>query len=160
MLSRSSRLSIVVLITLFALLWQQRAHAQIEGYGLGLVLGEPTGISFKTWTSQQNAIDAALAWSFAGPEEVLHIHGDYLWHFYDLIEVEEGQLPLYVGAGGRLQFYDEVGLGFRIPLGITYLFEDVPIDIFLEVVPILNLIPATEFDLDAGIGVRYYLTKN
>lgn len=131
--------------------------------GLGLMAGEPTGLSFKAWTSQTNAIDAGLAWSLSG-RDAIHLHGDYLWHNYDIFgdDVNEGQLPVYYGIGGRLIIFDDAGsdanavFGVRIPLGVNYLFENDPFGIFLEVAPIINLIPDTDFDADAAIGGRYY----
>ena len=41
----------------------QLSFGQAEGFGLGVVLGEPTGISFKSWTSAHGAFDGAVAWS-------------------------------------------------------------------------------------------------
>ncbi len=140
----------------FLILISSSIFAQKDGVGLGVIVGEPTGISFKRWTGDRNAVDGALAWSFKDPE-ALHIHADYLWHFMDVIQVDEGQLPLYVGVGGKIRFADDFNLGIRVPFGITYLFEGAPLDVFLEVVPILDLTPATDFDFNAAIGIRYYL---
>jgi hypothetical protein len=41
-------------------------------------------------------------------------------------------------------------------VGLAYAFADVPIDLFLEVAPILNVVRDTEFDLEGGIGARFY----
>jgi hypothetical protein len=35
--------------------------AQDHGFGMGIILGEPTGISAKLWTSRDNAFDFAAA---------------------------------------------------------------------------------------------------
>jgi len=133
--------------------------------GLGLMVGEPTGISFKAWTSDDTAIDAGLAWS-VGRYDAVNIHADYLWHDFSVFgdEIERGQLPVYYGIGGRIVFADDypdpgdenVVLGARVPVGINYLLEENPIGFFLEVAPIVNIIPETDFDVDAALGVRYY----
>jgi hypothetical protein len=34
-----------------------------EGFGLGVIVGNPTGLSFKVWTGGSSAFDAAAAWS-------------------------------------------------------------------------------------------------
>ena len=47
--------------------------------GIGVMLGEPTGISLKIWNNERTAIDAGLAWSFSGRNAV-HLHADYLLH--------------------------------------------------------------------------------
>jgi len=124
-------------------------------FGLGIILGDPTGLNCKIWQSDRIACDAALAWSF-GKEGSVHIHADYLIHSYEIIRVRKGKFPFYAGLGGRIESKDKTALGLRIPLGMNYLFENVPIDIFLEFVPTLNIIPSTEFDLEGGIGARYY----
>ena len=131
------------------------AKAQRSGMGLGLIVGEPTGISFKYWTGSTTAFDAALAWSFVD-EGAFHIHGDYIFHNMRLISIPEGLLPFYYGIGARIKTADEAKLGVRVPLGLAYLFQNTPIDIFLEIVPILDLIPETDFGLNAALGARYF----
>jgi hypothetical protein len=129
------------------------AKAQVDGFGLGLIFGNPTGISAKYFMNEKNAIDGALAWSLNG--DWMQIHADYLWHFY-VIDVSKGEMPFYVGAGAKFGIGDDFHLGVRVPLGIAYHFENAPLDIFLEIVPGMDLTPDTDFELDGGIGIRYY----
>jgi hypothetical protein len=124
-------------------------------FGLGLILGEPTGLSLKAWQSDYIAYDAAFAWSF-GENGNVHIHVDYLLHNYKIIRTANSYTPIYYGIGGRIQTKDETALGVRIPVGINFRSRRIPIDIFIEIVPALNIIPSTEFDLEGGIGARYY----
>lgn len=128
--------------------------AQDSGYGLGLIVGEPTGFSAKMWLGSNTAIDAGLAWSLT--EDKFHLHADYLIHSFELIPVEYGQLPLYFGVGANLGFGKDMWIGARVPLGLAYLFEDVPIDVFLEVAPGLALLPDLDFTMGGGIGCRYW----
>ena len=151
--------ALVVLIA-FALClgaFAPRSAAAEGSTGLGIIIGEPTGISFKQWIDGQNAIDAAAAWSFAD-EGAAHLHADYLWHFFDRIKgTEKVTVPLYIGVGGRVKFdEDDALLGVRIPLGATYILEEAPFDFFLEVVPILDIAPDTDFRLNAAIGARFF----
>ncbi len=129
--------------------------AQDQGFGLGFILGEPTGISFKKWTGSTTAIDGAVAWSFSG-QNSLHLHADYLIHRFDLIKVEKGRLPVYFGLGVRLKLEDRTKFGVRIPVGVSYIFEEAPVDIFFELVPIFDLVPDTGFKISGSIGIRYY----
>lgn len=131
--------------------------SQNSGIGLGVILGEPTGLSAKMWTSANTAIDAGLAWSFIG-NGYIHVHTDVLMHRY-AIDVDQGQLPVYFGIGAKLDLASNLGLGVRIPFGLAYFFESTPMDIFLELVPVLNLIPATKFTIEGGIGVRYFFKR-
>lgn len=129
--------------------------SQDKGIGAGIILGEPTGISVKYWTHSTGAFAGAAAWSFAD-EGAFHIHVDYLLHNFNLINVPNGRLPFYYGIGGRIKASDDARIGARVPLGLAYLFDDVPFDAFIEIVPLLDLVPKTAFRINAAIGGRYY----
>ena len=140
------------------------AHAQ-EGLGIGIIIGEPTGISLKKWLDGSHAFDAAAAWSFS-ENESFQLHADYLFHDFSLLSSGDmsGKLPVYFGVGGRIKMKKEgkgrnekdVLFGVRVPFGISYLFANTPVDLFAEIVPVLDVVPDTKFDLNAAIGVRYY----
>lgn len=127
--------------------------AQDHGFGLGIILGEPTGVSAKLWTSKDNAFNFAAAWSFKGDGNLL-LQADYVWHFF--IPVSSGKLPFYIGIGGRVVLADDPLFGARIPIGLDYLFASAPIDVFVEIVPILDFVPETDFSVNGGLGVRYW----
>jgi len=134
------------------------AWAQHDPLGIGIVVGEPTGISLKYWTGSTTAIDGAAAWSFNHGGS-FYVHADYLWHHFEIIDISEGKMPLYYGIGAKLVLADDAILGVHIPLGISYIFEEAPLDVFLEIRPGINLIPATKFDMGGGIGIRYYFDQ-
>ena len=129
--------------------------------GLGLIVGEPTGVSFKLWSKQAVAFDAAAAWSLVGGE-YFQVHGDFLLHNFNLFRVETGRMSLFYGAGARLKFAEnaiggaETIFSLRVPVGLAYEFEKTPIELFLEIVPMLDLVPATELQLAGAVGFRYY----
>ena len=133
-----------------------RALSQREGFGAGIIIGEPTGISLKGWTSADNAIDAGLAWSFERQGSV-HIHADYLWHSFHVFQTRE-LIPLYYGIGGRIETgrREDARVGVRMVIGVAYLSRTAPFDVFLEVAPILDLAPATDLDVNAGLGARFW----
>ncbi|MBW6515911.1 MAG: hypothetical protein K0B81_04745 [Candidatus Cloacimonetes bacterium] len=126
--------------------------------GIGIILGEPTGISFKMWTSETTAFDAALAYSFADKEH-FYVHVNHLWH--STIDLGETKLPWFWGIGGNIRYReaakDKVRVAGRIPLGIYHMFETFPADIFLEVAPGLDVIPEISFSFGAAIGIRFYI---
>jgi hypothetical protein len=150
-------LFVVIGLALPGTAYTQQSTQQPGGFGLGIIAREPTGVSGKLFLSGSNAIDAAAAWSLSGDND-FHIQADYLYHKYDLITVEKGQLPLFFGVGGRVIFREKQDdrIGFRIPVGLAYHFEGVPFDVFGEIVPILDLAPDTDLDLEGAVGGRFY----
>ena len=147
---------VVILALLVALFSCGTTVAQDRGLGLGIILGEPTGLCFKKWRTSGTAIDGALAWSF-GKKNVLHLHADYLVHNFNLSKAQKDKLALHYGVGGRIKITnDESRIGVRIPIGIDYIFQKVPLDIFLEFVPLLDLAPGTDFRSSGAIGIRYF----
>lgn len=145
----------VVSFMLLAIVLCGVAQAQSKGFGLGIILGEPTGISFKHWTGHNTALAGAAAWAF-GRQNAFHLHLDYIFHNFRLIKAERHTIPFYYGIGLRFKDERKDRLGVRFPLGIIYMFDNAPIDIFLEIVPIFDFVPRTELSINAGIGARYY----
>ena len=129
--------------------------AQDSGIGLGIILGQPTGVSFKAWTTRNQAFDVAVAWAF-DREEAVHVHADYLFHNFRLFRAEKGQFVFYYGIGGRIKAESRTRFGIRIPIGISYLFERTPLEIFFELGPIMDLAPSTRFRMTTGVGIRYF----
>lgn len=154
------KLLIIPLLALFlGLTLNNTAQAQnnSKDLGVGFMVGEPTGLTLKSWTGGGNAIDVGVAWSF-GRYDAISIQADYLWHNYNVFsEVDEGSLPLYYGIGGRLVLGENDSyIGARVPVGLNYLFEDAPVGLFIEAAPIINVAPSTDFDIDGTLGARFY----
>ena len=139
---------------LFAFVGLSHAQDRYSNTELGIILGEPTGISLKAWQSNSTAFDAGIAWSF-GDNGSLHLHGDYLWH--EWLDVDSGSLALYYGIGARVQLADDPRLGARIPFGLQYNIPDTRLSAFFEVAPLLDLAPETSFDVNGGLGLRFFL---
>jgi hypothetical protein len=122
-----------------------------EGFGLGIIIGEPTGLSAKMWMGANTAIAGAAAWSFGG-YGAMHLHADYLLHNNDVLDFAS----IYYGLGAKVKLRDDAQLGVRIPIGLVHNLNEAPIDIFFEIVPGLNLVPSTHFVVNGGLGARYY----
>lgn len=122
-------------------------------FGIGVMIGEPTGISVKSWNSSRTAFDIGAAWSLTGREEALHLHSDFLWHSW-FSNAED--LAFYYGIGARVIFADEPTAGARFPLGLNFIFQTIPFDLFVEAVPIIDLTPDVELAGNGAVGLRYY----
>ncbi len=145
------------LLILFFLLVVCAASSYSQSkFGLGIILGEPTGLSAKLYLDNTSSVDAAIGWSNYR-YSAMHIHADYLYNITKL----SSEVPLYVGIGGRIKIKkieknQDTKLAVRIPVGITYEPTSKPIDLFIEIVPMMDLTPSTEFIWNAGAGIRYY----
>ena len=81
------------------------AHAQPEGvekgpFGVGIIVGEPTGISAKLYLDNDTAVAGAVG--SAVVTGGLQAHADYLFHPWILTDEEAFVLPAYLGPGLRL----------------------------------------------------------
>ena len=129
--------------------------AQERGFGVGAILGEPIGASVKAWVSDTAAIDGAIAYANYD-DEGLSLHSDYLFHNFDLLSAGSGRLPVYYGIGARVKFADSTHVGFRGPIGVSYMLDTTPVDVFAEVAPILDFTPNWRVEWSAAIGARYW----
>ena len=156
-------LAAIIFLTVFSF---HNAGAQSRKFGLGVIIGEPTGISAKLWLSNTNALAFGLGWSVEGYRfdgfdsdydrvTRTHIHVDYLWHSFSAIN---SNFPLYYGIGGRINTGPEYSGTFAVRgvIGIEWLPRSTPLDIFIEAVPTLQLISSTGLGIDAGIGARFF----
>jgi len=142
-------------IAALCLLAATAAHAQTAGFGAGVMVGEPIGANFKAWLSEKTAIDGGVAYANYDDDGV-QIHSDYLFHNFDWLSAGSGRLPVYFGLGARLKFADDTHVGFRGPIGVSYIFDNVPVDVFGEVAPILDFTPNWRVEWNAAIGARYW----
>lgn len=139
-----------------------RAQGQ---FGIGLIVGEPTGISWKYNLSDRNALDGALGFS---PFDRMRLHVDYLWLARPF---NERRLILSYGAGlavglgkrwvdGRRGVFgyvvQEAGLAVRIPIGLSYVIPRTPLEIGLEIAPLIILGPEAGLSADGGVILRIY----
>lgn len=130
-------------------------------YQLGVVLGAPTGISGKASIDNNHAIDAVLAYSLAD-ELGLEFHADYLIEKAHSFSTNTGSpFDLYYGIGARFvnitsgKHDNDVAIGPRAPIGLTYQINKPKLEFFGELALAFDIIPATNLDLEGGIGVRY-----
>ena len=144
------------------------AGARAQGrLGVGIVVGEPTGIAFKYRLNGVNAIDGAIGFS---PFDRFRLNIGYLWHSHPF---ETRDLALHYGLGGAFGFgrtdyiavrngnayvlrRGDLGFGVRIAGGLTYTIPRSPLDAFFEIAPLFIFAPGSGIGLDVGIGVRIY----
>jgi hypothetical protein len=143
-----------------------------KGFGLGLELGSPTGLTGKYFLDNgTNALQFGLGGYYGFRDYYgYHLYFDYLWHPVSLVSASAFELPLFIGVGARLWNFDDrgrtrdydgiTGFGIRVPVGVSFDFNNVPIDIFIQVVPVIDFYRgyyhSVGFWFDSSIGIRYY----
>ena len=164
------RLVLILLITV-GTLSAVETHAQrpADDFGFGIILGEPTGITLKFWSNNENAFVLDVGGSYFGS---LSIVGDYLWHFDAF---NSNIVGLYAGPGAVIgfgegnewiykrrddDFYhrddDDIGIGARGVFGVNIVPRRTPLEIFAEIGVMVGLIPGFGTGAQAAIGVRFY----
>ena len=137
---------------------QIRAFAEQTGrWGLGVVAGEPMGVTGTYWFDVKAAIDFGYGFNNDGI-----LFGDYLWHGWPLRALEEtGKMTFYLGLGARYENekHGDDKYAARVPLGVNYLFDKSPFEVFAELVPVVQFKPDGDLNFDAGIGVRFYFDR-
>jgi hypothetical protein len=121
-------------------------------FGLGLELGNIEGITGKLFLAEgsANAIDFGLGYLYGWANHGLNLYADYLWHPFVI-----ASLPQFDDNNNGIDAF-----GVRVPLGISLDLNNVPIDIFFQVVPTLDFFSHYDrdlrLDIDISIGARFY----
>ena len=139
-------------------------------FGLGIELGAPTGITGKYFLEQggDRALDFGIGDNdngYIGDRTGLHLYGDYLFHPLSLTSQESFELPFDFGVGVRYWDFDYgrdsgYSIGIRVPFGIAFDFNNVPVDLFFQIVPVLDFVHNYTHDIvgdvDVSIGARFW----
>lgn len=138
-----------------------------QGFGLGIALGDPTGISMEWRPDSNRALHAAVGWN--APHDSVHAHVDGQWTLVHLRAAGAPNLdfPFFLGVGGRFDSRgdhgwgwdddrDDASLGVGIPVGIGLVSSSAPFDVFIEVAPVLGLVPSTYVWIDATLAGHFY----
>jgi hypothetical protein len=146
-----------------------------RNFGLGVMVGDPAGLSAKLWVARANAIDFGLGFWGYGPYNCAGrgvpcdhfgyhagtLHADYLWQ--SNIVRGQAQLDWHIGAGGRFIWYggcvgDCSALAARMPVGLDLTFANpAALEIFLELAPTLYVVPQlADLGVEGAFGARYY----
>lgn len=141
---------------------------QGKAVGFGIQLGDPTAITLKYWTNNENAFQFYVGNSFFGN---LRFGADYLWHF-DVFN--SPYFKLYAGPGvtvglgdgneyfykrGRDKWYyrkDGLGLGARGLAGVNAVPRNTPIEIYFELGVLIGISPMFGSAAESALGIRFY----
>jgi len=143
------------LIIFFVIAFSAAFSQARSGSAIGIIIGTPTGLSLKLADNGRTQINTAAGWSF-GKDNRFYLHVDYIFYKFRVIRTGGGTAPFkpYMGLGGHIRTGSD-NIGARLPLGIGYDFRDVPLEMFVELAPVLNLAPETDVDIAAAVALRF-----
>lgn len=148
---------ILFLLLFVGLGMTNNTHAQDYKSAVGLRLGVPTSISYKTFLNETSAIEVFGGFGGNGSFSTLNVNAGYLLH-NDFPDIEK--LKWYYGAGAGIAFYDG-GTALLINgfIGLEYTLEEAPLTFSVDWVPSLGVIGSNGgFGAGRGaIAVRYIL---
>lgn len=142
------------------------AHAQSRSsrFGLGGMVGEPTGLSMKLRLADAFAIDFGVGFGALGPGAG-SVHADFLGSV-NLTNHSRAGMDLYFGAGPKLAFanynnsrwgaHDGLWVAVRGDVGLVWEFNQRHLDVFIEAGPEIWLIQDVFFNGFAAAGARYW----
>ncbi|MEO8703120.1 MAG: hypothetical protein ABI867_23950 [Kofleriaceae bacterium] len=143
-------------------------------FGLGLELGSPSGLNGKYFLNDNRALNFGLGWIYDNyyynDRNGIHLYLDYMFHPFSITNNPTFQLPFYIGVGGRLWDFDDrrdgrrddgYAFGVRCPIGIAFDFNKVPLDVFVQLTFVADVLFAYEDDrtglhIEGSFGVRYW----
>lgn len=162
----------VTLMFLILLLLPVVLAAQNYGPSIGIILGTPTGFTGKYVFARTAAIAANVGWNLTS-HEAFYVSTDYQFLFpqtlkwtdeYEGAAHEVKGLCPYFGIGGRLYLADnptshdmDFYVGVRLGGGVEYAISRFAL--FLEIYPVVNIVPSTDFNIEGGFGFRFYFSK-
>lgn len=127
----------------------------VEGrFGLGLYASNYLGgVSLKHYASTDLAYRLSLSYS----SSYTFVGVDYLINNPLYLQNNAGKPSWYYGLGAIAGFFgDKASLGVKVPAGATYIFQDAPIELFVEPSISLNIIPSTTAYFGITFGGHFY----
>ena len=142
---------------MLALVMLGAGTARAEGgpFGLGLVVGQPTGLTGELKLTEHTALDGAVGIDlFDGRDFYFHL--EFLYVLPELIHGGSVSLSAYLGIGGYVVAHRETNVGARVPFGLSLEFTSVPLEIFAEIAFRLRFVPDVDPGIGGALGFRYY----
>lgn len=130
-----------LLICFFLIAISSSLFSQSYNSAIGLRFGYPTAVSYKTFLSEKNAIEAFVGFRSYGFGSFININAAYQIH-NPIASVDNLSWYYGLGAGAYLYSYDagvvddgSFGIGVSGYLGLDYKFDNIPLNLSADWVP-------------------------
>lgn len=155
---------LLLLLLILGLLSTQSIQAQQKNWGIGLRLGDPSGISVKRYLARQKAVEFSLGrtWGY-NYSNAFYRHSDYNREFYNY---EWHHLRSAVSMQGRYLVHKELGLsdlpGLEWYYGVGAQLRFFNVDYHYRYygsgngsIPRTDRVTETDLGLDGIVGLEY-----
>lgn len=143
----------------FGLVMGARATPARADFGLGLFIGEPTGLDMKVGLNNKSGLDILLGWTTFRDGRAGYGHLTYLVTPI-IAQATSFSVPLRVGIGAAIANpSDDVTFAVRAPFEVGLRFRTSPLELYGEIALALSLInPQNDLHIDVqgGGGLRIY----
>jgi len=143
----------IMMLLFLCSVFQQKIYAKT---GVGVIIGDPTAFSIKV----NNFPVIGVGYSLLGKGSV-YASVDY-WIINKPLSTP---INWYLGVGGvghigsggdKKSINNELLLGVRVPIGLQWWATEA-IEIFGEIAPTVVIIPGSDFGINGGLGIRFYI---
>lgn len=144
---------VLALVLIIALPVSAAGYMKTNGVGVGLSGGWPvSGVAVKYGMDDFRLV-GTLGYNYNGGFAI-EAGAQYDWTEFDI----DG-IPFYVNVGvtGAISIGSEFHLSANVPVGVSYFFEDFPVEVFLKVGPGVKILPDLGFDIGVALGGLWYL---
>jgi hypothetical protein len=149
------KILLVLLLVLFGLSTVAvQGQVKSGSVGLGLQVGDPSGLTLKFYNGGKASVDILAAWDL----------NDYLFvNVHALYHKPLGgarNVNFFYGPGAFISFYergryeDYIGAGISGNFGLNVFFDR--FELFAQITPRLQVLEFTDGDLGGGVGLRFY----
>ncbi|MBA3464228.1 MAG: hypothetical protein H0T46_30010 [Deltaproteobacteria bacterium] len=130
--------------------------ARAEGIGLGFFFGDPTGLDLKIDLQRRSALDIVIGLANFRERGAKYAHLTYLVTPI-VARGRSVNVPLRLGIGGAIYGTEDfINAGVRVPFEVALAFRTTPLEIYGEIAMLLTLTDDPRFDLQGGVGLRFY----
>jgi len=148
------------ILILFSILYTGNVFPQSYRTAIGIRTGLPFGVTFKRFINEHSAFEVLAGTRWGG----VTFSGLYEWH---KPTNQYPSLNWYFGGGAAMGFYDKRSpwvyedqtrmiIGVQGIIGMEYTFNDVPLNLGFDWIPLFNMIGFSDFDfIQFAISGRY-----
>jgi len=148
--------TLLVLVLLAAFVFPAAAESFTDDLSVGAAVGEVLAATGKYQID--DSLSAAVFTGFAVGRNQLYLKGEANYAMADWeFAIENANFYPYVGGGATAFLLGNFNIGVNGIVGVSYYFDDMPLEVFLELGPGVTFLDGIGLDYSGHLGARYAL---